>query len=46
VGIATDRYVGVEVIGHRLDHLPGHLEFRRFDVDLLVQHREVGVPLA
>src|SRR5271168_95771 len=29
--------VRVEVVGHRLDHLPGHFEFRRFDLDLLVQ---------
>ena len=33
----------MEVVGHRLDHLAGHLQFGRLDLHLLVEPREVGV---
>ena len=36
--------VGVEVVGHRLHDLARHFQLGGLDLDLLVQHREIGVP--
>ena len=35
--VGIGELVGVEIGGHRSDHLPGHLQLRCTDLDLLVE---------